>query len=307
MEESPVKSEQKFLDTQQVAVYLGVHEKQVYTLIHDRGLPATKITGKWLFPRHLVDRWLEANVINMPAVPSFLQSADELLLIAGSDDPLFAGLIAMFKGRYPDRLVLQSRAGSIDGLTALKKSLVHIACVHLVDPQGGYSTNHIREFLGEDIAVDHFAGRAQGIILQPGALNSFKDLSDVFSKEMRWAIRDVGTGTRALMDMEMDRLGVDPGPIISNGFKVQSHLDAALAIHAGKADAGFGIEAAAHLAGCEFLPLRQERFDLIIRKENFFLPQIQDFIALLREKELKASADSLKGYDLKDSGKISGV
>ena len=76
MEGSPMKNKKKFLDTQQVADYLGVHEKQVYTLIHDRGLPATKITGKWLFPRHLVDRWLEANVINMPEVPSLLQSAD---------------------------------------------------------------------------------------------------------------------------------------------------------------------------------------------------------------------------------------
>ncbi len=295
---------ERFLDTQQVADYLGVHEKQVYTLIHDRGLPATKITGKWLFPRHLVDRWLEANVINMPQTQPFLQAAPELLLIAGSDDPLLVKLITLFREEYPDSLVLQSRAGSRDGLMALKKGLVHIACVHLVDPDGGYTTGHIMEFLGEDIAVVHFAGREQGVLLRPGNPKSVKSLSDTFSKGLKWAVREVGTGTRALMDMEMDRLGIDPESILTESVPVQSHLDAALAIHAGRADAGFGIEAAAHLTSCEFIPVRRERFDLVIRKENFFLPQVQDLLALLRGEEFEKMAASLKGYDLGESGKI---
>ena len=299
--------EQRFLDTQEVADYLGVHEKQVYTLIHGRGLPATKITGKWLFPKHLVDRWLEASVINMPDLTSILQTASELLLIAGSDDPLLVRLIALFREEYPARLVLQSRAGSSDGLTALKRGLVHIACVHLVDPQGAYTTDHIKEYLGEDIAVVHFAGRGQGVILRPESLASVRDLSDAFNQDFRWAVRDVGTGTRVLMDMEMDRLGVDPEPVLSGSVQVQSHLDAALAVRGGRADAGFGIEAAAHLAGCDFLPVRQERFDLIVRKENFFFSQVQDFIALLRRNDFEEMAAALRGYDLKDSGKIKGV
>lgn len=299
--------DERFLDTQQVADYLGVHEKQVYTLIHDRGLPATKITGKWLFPRHLVDRWLEASVINLPQMPSILQAAAELLLIAGSDDPLLVRLIALYRREHPSNLVLQSRAGSSDGLTALKRGLVHIACVHLVDPQGGYTTDHVKEFLGEDIAVVHFAERSQGVILKPGQRGSVKDLPEAFSSGLRWAIRAVGTGTRVLMDMEMDRLGVDPEPLLSGGIQVQSHLDAALLVRAGEADAAFGIKAAAHLAGCDFLPVRQERFDLIIRKENFFLPQIQDFIARMKVKEFEKMAASLTGYDLADTGKIRGV
>jgi excisionase family DNA binding protein len=299
--------EERFLDTQQVAQYLGVHEKQVYTLIHDRGLPATKITGKWLFPRHHVDRWLEASVINTPEIQSILQAASELLLIAGSDDPLLVRLIGLFRREHPASLVLQSRAGSSDGLAALKRGLVHIACVHLVDPQGGYTSDHIREFLGEDIAIVHFAQRSQGVILKPGQGRSVKDLPEAFGMGLKWAIRAVGTGTRVLMDMEMDRLGIDPEPVLSRGVQVPSHLDAALLVRAGEADAAFGIEAAAHLAGCDFLPVRRERFDLIVRKDNFFYPQIQDFIALLRNNEFMDIAHSLKGYDLMDSGKIRGV
>ena len=298
---------ERFLDTQQVADFLGVHEKQVYTLIHDRGLPATKITGKWLFPRHMVEQWLEASVINTPEVQSILQAASELLLIAGSDDPLLARLIALYRKEYPACLVLQSRAGSSDGLTALKRGLVHIACVHLVDPQGGYTTDHIRDLLGEDIAVVHFAGRSQGVILNPGQGGSIKDLSEALGSGLKWAIRAVGTGTRALMDMEMDRLGIDPGPVLSKGIQAQSHLDAALLVRTGKTDAAFGIRAAANLAGCDFLPVRQERFDLIVKKENFFFSQIQDFIAMLRGEEFGKMAASLTGYDLADTGRIRGV
>jgi excisionase family DNA binding protein len=294
------------MDTQQVSDYLGVHEKQVYTLIHDRGLPATKITGKWLFPRHLVDRWLESTVINMPETQPFLKGAGELLLIAGSDDPLLARLLTLFRKRSPEILVLQSRAGSRDGLTALKKGLVHIACVHLIDPEGGYGTGHIRDLLGEDIAVVTFAERTQGILLGPGNPLSIQGLQDAFGKNIRWAVRDVGTGTRALMDLEMDRSGIDPGSILAGSIPVQNHLDAALAVKTGSADAGFGIEAAAYMAGCDFLPVRKERFDLIIRKENFFSPQVQALLILLREKELRTLAEELKGYDLEEAGKIRG-
>jgi excisionase family DNA binding protein len=299
-----VTTDQRFLDTQQVASYLGVHEKQVYTLIHDRGLPATKITGKWLFPVHLVDRWLESAVINLPEAPPFLKAAGDLILIAGSDDPLFVNLIALFRKRFPDILVLQSRAGSSDGLMALKKGLVHIACVHLVDPEGGYGTDHIRELLGKDIAVTTFAERTQGILLGQENPQGIRDLDDALGRRMRWAVRDIGTGTRALMEMEMDRLEIDPAQVLASSFPAQSHIDAALAIQTGKADAAFGVEAAAHLAGCAFIPVRQERFDLIVRKENFFLPQVQALLALLKEEEFEEMADSLKGYDLKESGKM---
>lgn len=294
------------MDTQQVSDYLGVHEKQVYTLIHDRGLPATRITGKWIFPRHLVDRWLESNVINMPEAHSFLEAARDLLLIAGSDDPLLVRLTGAFRERTPDTVVLHSRAGSVDGLAALKKGLVHIACLHLMDPEGGYVTDHIRDYLDQDIAIVTFAGRTQGVILAPDNPLSVGGLSDAFTRVPRWAVRAVGTGTRALMEMELDHLGLDADPVLSGGIQVQSHLDAALAVLTGKADAAFGIEAAARLAGCHFIPVRHERFDMVVRRENFFLPQVQGLLGLLKEGGFKSMAASMGGYDLKETGEMRG-
>ncbi len=55
-----------FLSTKEVAQFLDVNEKMIYSLISDKGLPATKVTGKWLFPKHLVEKWLENHIINYP-------------------------------------------------------------------------------------------------------------------------------------------------------------------------------------------------------------------------------------------------
>jgi putative molybdopterin biosynthesis protein len=306
MRKPPMKSDGRFMDTQQVADYLGIHEKQVYTLIHDRGLPATKITGKWLFPRHLVDRWLESSIVNTPGAASFLQEERNLLLIAGSDDPLFQDLINLYRRKEPGTITLLSRAGSGEGLLALRKGLVHVACVHLMDPDGSYSTEHLRELLGRDIVIVSFSIRTQGLFLPPGNPSGVKDLSDALGRTMRWAIREVGTGTRALLDREIDIHDVEPGVLHKGAVPTSSHLETALAVLMDKADIGLGIEAAAGMTGCSFIPVRQERFDLIIRKENYFMEQVQGLLGLVRDEAFHDLAASFKGYDITDSGRIVG-
>jgi excisionase family DNA binding protein len=297
-----------FLDTQGVAVYLGVNEKQVYTLIHERGLPATKVTGKWLFPVHLVDRWVEAAVINMPEQLPFLQEAKQLLLIAGSDDPLFLKTLALFRHRNPGTLTLQSRTGSTDGLVALGKGLVHMACAHLVDAEGEYSSEYIRELAGTDIATDvavvTFAARNQGVVLAHGNPHGIKSFDDATLEKLKWATREVGTGTRALMERELDLAGKEMKLISASAVPCDSHLDVALAVLSGQADAGIAIEAVAGMVGLPFVPLRSERFDLVIRKEVFFLEQTQQFIGLLGTSGFAELAEELGGYDTKDSGRI---
>ena len=79
----------KFLTTKEVAKLLHVNDKMVYSLVNDKGLPATKITGKWLFPRRLVEEWLETNILNYKKSGLGATSDDGILLLAGSDDPLF--------------------------------------------------------------------------------------------------------------------------------------------------------------------------------------------------------------------------
>lgn len=296
--------QKRFLDTQDIASYLNINEKQVYTLIHERGLPATKITGKWLFPRHQVDRWLESSVNNFPTVEPFLRDEKDLLLIAGSDDPLFSKLVNLYRRANPEIVTLQSRAGSGDGLLALRKGLVHIACVHLMDLEGEYSAGFLRERLGENIAVIFFAARTQGLYLPPGNPRGIKGIGDAAGRGLRWAAREVGTGTRALMDRELDRLDIDASALLSRSTETEGHLETALAVRTGKADIGMGIQAAAGLTGCSFIPVRRENFNLIIRRENYFMPQVQGLMGLMMDEDFSDLAASLEGYDTRDSGKV---
>ncbi len=53
----------EMMSTEEVALYLGVHEKHVYRLIKTAMIPATKVTGKWIFPRRLIDRWIETSAM----------------------------------------------------------------------------------------------------------------------------------------------------------------------------------------------------------------------------------------------------
>lgn len=293
-----------FLDTREIATYLGINEKQVYTLIHDRDLPATKITGKWLFPRHLVDRWIEAHVTSIPAPVPFLEGATGLLLIAGSDDPLLSRLISLYRMRYPEVIVLRSRAGSSEGMLALRRGLCHIACVHLPHPGGGFSTDHLEEIFGDDAVAVTFANRSQGLLLPAGNPHHLSALEEAVAASLRWALREPGTGTRALFDRELDSLGVDPTPILRHAVMVDTHLEAGLAVYRGEADAGTGIEAAARMIELDFLPLRQERFDLVIRKQTFFTGPVQNLLALLSTSEFAALAERLGGYDTAASGRM---
>jgi putative molybdopterin biosynthesis protein len=293
-----------FLDTREIAKYLGINEKQVYTLIHDRDLPGTKITGKWLFPKHLVDRWVEAHVTSIPAPVPFLEGAKGLLLIAGSDDPLLSRLIGLYRRRHPEVIALRSSAGSSEGMLALRRGLCHIACVHLPHPEGGFSTDHLEEVFGDDAVAITFANRSQGLLLSAGNPHHLSTLQEAAAAGLRWALREPGTGTRALFDRELDRLGIDPAPILRHAVIVDTHLEIGLAVHCGEADVGTGIEAAARMIGVDFLPLYQERFDFVIRKQTFFAGPVQNLLVLLGAPEFAVLAAQLGGYDTTTSGRI---
>ncbi|GAF68625.1 unnamed protein product [marine sediment metagenome] len=120
------------LNTKEVAHFLDVNEKVVYNLIAGKGLPATKVTGKWLFPRHLVEQWLENRTINYPGIASHLPHYYGLLIIIGSNDILLDRLISLFNRLYPEHVAVFGNVGSQGGLKALGRGLCHIASSHLL-------------------------------------------------------------------------------------------------------------------------------------------------------------------------------
>ncbi len=153
---------QKLLSTKEVAEFLNVNEKMVYTLVSEKGLPATKITGKWLFPRHLVEQWVETNTINYPDNGYRLPPYDGLLIITGSNDPLLDRAISVFNSHQSDQLAVFGNLGSMGGLRALRQNLCHMASSHLLqDDESEYNFDYAFEELDEMPAVVNFCRRAE--------------------------------------------------------------------------------------------------------------------------------------------------
>ncbi len=295
----------KLLSTREVSKFLNVNEKMVYTLVSEKGLPATKITGKWLFPQHLVEQWVEANTINFPksdAGPPY----SGLLVIAGSNDLLLDRAITLFNTRSAEHLAVFGNLGSMGGLRALRRDLCQLAASHLLqEDENEYNFAYASEELGNLPAVVNFCRREQGIIVQKGNPKKIANVADLGKPGLRIVNRPLGTGTRLLLDRELNKAGIKGEKIQGYTHEVQRHLEVGLEVLSGRVDAGPGIRPVAALLKLGFIPLRWERFDLMASKERFFEEGVQRFLGLLHEPEFhRMVKDGLEGYDLSLTGKM---
>lgn len=297
--------EKSFLSTREVARFLTVNEKMVYTLVSEKGLPATKVTGKWLFPRRLVEQWLENHILNHPGagMPGLRAST---LLLAGSNDILLDRALALFNRLNPEHLVLFGNVGSLNGLRALERGQCHAAPSHLLqEDETEYNFDFAGEILhGDPPAVVNFCRREQGLVLAAGNPSGIRTVSDLGRPEIRIANRPEGTGTRLLLDRELKKAGMEGSRIQGYEREFRSHLDVALEVLAGRADAAPAIRAVSGLLELDFIPLRWERFDLLASRDRFFEQPLQAFLGLLNDPEFRALAADLQGYDLTLCGKM---
>ncbi len=293
------------LSTKEVAQLLDVNEKMVYNLIAEKRLPATKITGKWLFPRHLVEQWIENSTINRPTALGSLPAYHGLLIIAGSNDILLERTISLFNRRYPDHVAVHGNLGSLGGLRAMAKSLCHIAASHLLqETDDEYNFKFAQEELGELPAAVNFCLREQCLLVQKGNPKRIGSVADLGRPGLRIVNRPEGTGTRLLFDLELRTAGIEGNKIEGYYNEFQRHLDVGLEVLAGRSDAGPAITAVAGLLNLDFIPLRSERFDLLIFKNRFFDPGVQLFLGLLHDDSFRTMAQGLQGYDLSRCGKM---
>lgn len=295
----------KFLSTKEVAQLIGVNEKMVYTLVSEKGLPATKVTGKWLFPRYLVEQWLENRTINYPKISDPLPPYHGLLIIGGSNDILLDRTMSLFNRSYPEHVAVFGNLGSMGGLRALRRNLCHIASSHLLQEDGqDYNFGFAREELEQLPAVVNFCQREQGLLLAKGNPKKIQSVADLGQPGVTIVNRPLGTGTRLLLDKELNKAGIKGDRIKGYRRELQRHLDVGLEVLSGRADAGPAIRAVAGLLNLDFVPLRWERFDFLILKDRFFEKGVQLFLGLLHEGAFRELAQDLSGYDLSLSSKM---
>ncbi len=295
----------RLFSTKEVAQFLGINEKMVYTLISEKGLPASKITGKWIFPSHLVEQWVESNTINYPQNHNVLPQYEGLLVLAGSNDILLDKVLSLFNARYSGHLAVFGNLGSVGGIHALRRSLCHMATSHLLQENGNeYNFDFLQRHFERMPVVVNFCMRDQGILLKKGNPSGIREVKDLGNPGVRIVNRSLETGTRLLFDRELRKAGVAGERIEGYDREVNRHMDVGLAILGGHADAGPGIRPVASLLGLDFLPIRKERYDLLVTRERFFDQEVQYFMGLLHEPEFAQAATELEGYDISKSGKM---
>lgn len=299
-----ISSTAKFLTTKNVAELLNVNVKMVYSLVSNKGLPATKVTGKWLFPRRQVEEWLESHIINYQNNGDNLSVDGRILLLAGSDDPLFQKTLSLFN-KTKETVAFFSNLGSMGGLTSLRRGLCHVGVCHLLqDDNSEYNFGFAEQELSKPPVFVNFSQREQGILIQKGNPKNIQSVNDFSRDDIVIANRPLGTGTRLLLDYEIARSDISTEDIAGYDREMLRHLDAGLEVLAGRADAAPAIRAVAGMLNIEFIPLRWERFDLLISRELFFENSVQSFISLLHEKEFRQLVQSFEGYDVSLCGKV---
>ena len=270
------------------------------------GSPATRITGKWLFPKHLVEQWIENQTVNYPEPPSSLPPYHGLLIISGSNDILLDKTITLFNRLYPEHVAVFGNVGSQGGLKTLARGLCHMASSHLLqEDEQEYNFAFVYRELGSELpAVVNFCRREQGLLVAKGNPKGIKGVSDLGQPGIKIANRPEGTGTRLLLDRELGKAGLKGTEVEGYEREFRSHLDVGLEVLSGRADATPAIRPVADLLDLDFVPLRWERYDLLVSKDRFFEKGVQFFMGLFNEPVFRKQAEQLEGYDLSLCGKV---
>ncbi|HNR87762.1 MAG TPA: substrate-binding domain-containing protein [Spirochaetota bacterium] len=297
----------ELMNTRELAEYLGIHEKQVYALIKANRLPGTRITGKWIFPKHLIDEWIETHSLE-GRVPSAARAPRpfEHLLAAGSNDPVLDLLLHTLKQTHPDLFLFSATTGSTEGLRLLAERNTDIAWCHLNDPADGASrvADITRALNDEKIAIVHLFQRELGLVFRADCPVKKPDFESITEGGLRFINRQPGAGTRLVADHFFKTEGIDTRKVAGYADEVYTHLEVGLAILSGAADIGLATRAISSFMGLRFTPVISESFDMILCQDVFFKKEVQAFIDTLKSAEFRARVEKLGNYDFGGSGKI---
>lgn len=285
-----------YLTTKEVAALLRIKERKVYELVADNAVPHSRVTGKLLFPRDMVEAWVRRHVEFREGTEGLVERP---LVVAGSHDPLLdwalresgSGLATFFDG-------------SLSGLKRLAEGGALAAGMHVYEPEAeDWNRAHIRERIpAMPVILMEWATRTQGLVLAPGNPQNIASIADLAGR--RVIPRQHDAGSRVLLEYLMNKAGLDATAITMLDPPARSEADVALAVADGKADAGLAVETVARQYRLDFQPLFRERYDLAIWRRDFFEPPLQKLLSFARTPAFAARATELGGYDVTGLGTV---
>ena len=286
----------RFLTTREVADLLRVKERKVYELVAEQAIPVSRVTGKMLFPRDLVEAWVRRRV-------EFAAGAADLApppaVLAGSHDPLLDWAI-----RESGSEIATFFGGSIDGLTRMTDRKAFAAGMHVFDPETGeFNLSLVAgELAGHPVVVTEWAWRTQGLVVasgNPRGLASAADLAGV-----RFIPRQPEAGSYLLLRHLLAEAGVEPDSVAMLDPPARTEADVAVHVLEGRADAGLAVETVARMHRLDFIPLFRERYDLLVWRREYFEPPMQRLLAFCASPAFRRRAAEIGGYDLSGHGTV---
>jgi excisionase family DNA binding protein len=286
------------LTTAEAADYLRLKERKLYELISDRQIPCTKVTGKWLFSRADLDRWLLSGMVR----PAGVLPPEPPPIVGGSHDPLLQWALSESRAG----LAILPEGSQVGYRRFLKGELMAVA-IHFHDLDDPATDANPKAVAAEpslrDAVLIGFATREQGLVVASGNPLGLASLREAHTANLRAALRPAGAGAQQLLEGLLRREGIGVADL-RNTLVAPTGPDIAQAIRAGNADFGVATRAVATAAGLDFVPLCVEQFDLLMRQRDYFRPPLQALLALFREPRFADRAGELGGLDVGAAGRV---
>lgn len=287
-----------FLTTEEAATYLRLKERKLYELVAQAAIPCTKVTGKWLFPRAALDRWVLAGL----ARPDGFVAEPVPPIIGGSHDPLLE-----WAARQSGSGLALLAEGSEAGLDRLERNEVAAAALHLHgqgDDDAANAAGVATRASLQDAVLIAFARREQGFVVAARNPLGIGSLDDVARARARVGLRPKGAGAQLLLEALLARTGLPADSLQRTPGSYPTGPDLALAVRGGDIDCGIATRAVAAMHGLDFVPLVWERFDIALRRRSYFEPALQKLFAFMRDPAFARRAEALGGYDLAETGMV---
>jgi len=300
------------LSAQDVADMLGVSKNTIYNMIKKGELTSYKVGRKVRFTedevKAFINRQSKASQDTQQAASGFaltdgVQTRNGFI-ICGQDIILDVLSNYMRSHGIP---ALRAFIGSYDALMLLYKNKVNVASSHLWDSATDeYNIPYIKRLLpGTSSVVIHLTYRMQGLYVQKGNPKNIKNWEDFGRDDITMINREYGAGSRVLLDENLKLLGIFGSSVKGYAVEGQTHLAVASSVSGGKADVAVGIEKIARqVDNIDFIPMKKERYDLVVKKEHINTSEIQTMMNIISSAAFKQEFGNIGGYDTLDMGKI---
>lgn len=287
----------EFLTTKEVADLLRIKERKVYDLASSGSLPCTRAIGKLLFPRDKIEAWLASNS-EMPAVPLQASTTIRPDVFLGSHDPLLEWAIR--ESRCGLAMLFDS---SRDGIERFADGGGIAAGIHLPGgKKGEWNTGEAgARFAASPVVLVEWAKRQRGLVLRRDLSPVPETLAQI--RGLRLVARQAKAGSQMFFEQLLAEAGLASSDV-AFCREVLSEQDVVQSVAAGRADAGFALASLASSFQLPFVPLGEERFDLLVDRRAWFEAPFQTLLAFCRSASFRDKADELGGYDVSGFGSV---